>query len=135
MRSRNSQRPVPHFKYVIVGEVHTGKLTCRDNTHYLIRYGKKDVEEVYPRYIPTSEFFISVEGCKNPHPNPQGPPIFVKGYHEVGLNEDYSFQFIVAAMQPVHESNIYLKKIIEAEDGSVGDVVDARFAVSTKRLT
>ena len=136
VRSRRGQKPVPHYKHVIVGEVKTSKLKCSDNTHYLVRYGKINSEDQYPRSINRhGAFFINVEGCKNPHPNPQGPPIFVKGYQVATLNQDHSFEFVVTAVQPIYETNIYLKKILEAEDGSVGDVIDARFKPSLARLT
>ena len=71
----------------------------------------------------------------NPHPNPQGPPIFVEGFQVATLNQNHSFEFVVAAVQPIYESQIYLKKILQAENGSVGSVIDARFEFSTARLT
>lgn len=136
VRPRKNQGPVPHFKHVIVGEVQTDKLHCRDNTHYLVRYGEHHMEEPFPRHLShPGAFFISVAHCMNPHPNPQGPPIFVEGFQVATLNQNHSFEFVVAAVQPIYESQIYLKKILQAENGSVGSVIDARFEFSTARLT
>jgi len=132
-----------HYKHVIVGEVETGRLRCKDQSHYWVQYGDRrhDAEEEDDNDCPHPDpkyrgvFYISVKWCKrpDPHPRPHGPPIFVKKFHKAALNESYSFKFGVAGMKPLKESEVHLKKVVKGHRHP--ELVDTDFKVTLRGLS
>jgi hypothetical protein len=137
-------RPQPQYKSVMIGKVDAGILECKDQSHYVMRYGDKAVEDVgknegdhsHPKpHRKPFHFSINIKGCSKPDPNSRshGPPIFVRAFRVAALNESYSFKFKVAGMRPLQKSVIHLKKVVKGKNPT--ELVDTDFEVSLRRLS
>ena len=130
-------KPFPNkeFKSAVVGDVSIASVSCEDQGPYLVYYDI-GVHKNGPKRLPhRGVFFLKVEGCPGPHPEPRrGPAIFVRNYHKANQNETYEFKFGVAGKKPLKESEVHLWKIVRGDRGRP-ELKPTDFDISLKTLS
>lgn len=130
-------KPFPEkgFKHAVVGDVNIASVSCEDQGPYMVYYDNGARNKMAKRFPQRGVFFLKVDGCPRPHPDPRhGPAIFVKNYHHASQNETYEFKFGVAGKKPLNETEVHLWKIVKGEKGRP-DFKRTDFDISLKTLS
>jgi len=131
-------RPFPkrNFTNAIIGHVGIANVSCEDHGPYIVRYDNGEQRESRKRPIPFQRgfFFLVVEGCPGPHPQPRrGPAIFVKNFQVASKDKSYDFKFGVAGKKALNETEVHLWKVVKGKRGP--DFKPTGFDISLRTLS